>query len=138
MEQLLQGALSVSAMAEGRDTYDRRNRGLWIALAAPGAIWLIVLFVVPFYVMLCVAGGSVNEFFQTRDPGLESAALVERQPDRGLARPVRVRGVSRPARAADRALHRDRNRALAGDRLPGGLLSSRATRAAARRCSSSC
>jgi ABC-type polysaccharide transport system permease subunit len=39
-------------MRRRQDTYDRRNRWLWIALAIPGAIWLIVLFVVPFYAML--------------------------------------------------------------------------------------
>ena len=50
------------------DTYDRRNRWLWIGLAAPGAIWLLVLFVVPFYAMLAVAGGSVSSFFQTSVP----------------------------------------------------------------------
>ena len=50
------------------ETSDRRNRWLWIALAAPGAIWLIILFVVPFYVMLAVAGGGVNEFYQTVVP----------------------------------------------------------------------
>jgi ABC-type spermidine/putrescine transport system permease subunit I len=41
---------------------------LWVGLAAPGAVWLIVLFVVPFYVMLAVAGGGINEFFQTVVP----------------------------------------------------------------------
>jgi spermidine/putrescine transport system permease protein len=51
-----------------QDTYDRRNRWLWIALAVPGAIWLLVLFIAPFYVMLSVAGGGVNEFFQTVVP----------------------------------------------------------------------
>jgi spermidine/putrescine transport system permease protein len=50
------------------DTYDRRNRWLWIGLAAPGAIWLLVLFVVPFYAMLAVAGGTENSFFQTVVP----------------------------------------------------------------------
>jgi ABC-type spermidine/putrescine transport system permease subunit I len=50
------------------DTYDRRNRWLWIGLAAPGAVWLLVLFVVPFYVMVAVAGGTVNPFFQTAVP----------------------------------------------------------------------
>jgi spermidine/putrescine transport system permease protein len=55
-------------MAGRQGTYDRRNRWLWIGLAAPGAIWLIVLFVVPFYVMLSVAGGGVNAFFQTAVP----------------------------------------------------------------------
>ena len=46
-------------MARSLDTYDRRNRGLWIGLAAPGAIWLLVLFVAPFYVMPLV---SMAEF----------------------------------------------------------------------------
>jgi spermidine/putrescine transport system permease protein len=39
-----------------------------MGLVAPGAIWLIVLFVVPFYVMVAVAGGGINEFFQTVVP----------------------------------------------------------------------
>jgi spermidine/putrescine transport system permease protein len=55
-------------MGRSRDTYIRRNRWLWIGLAAPGAIWLLVLFVAPFYVMLSVAGGGVNSFFQTVIP----------------------------------------------------------------------
>jgi spermidine/putrescine transport system permease protein len=55
-------------MAAQRATQHRRTRWLWIGLAAPGAIWLIILFVVPFYVMLCVAGGGVNTFFQTAIP----------------------------------------------------------------------
>jgi ABC-type spermidine/putrescine transport system permease subunit I len=55
-------------VGRAQDTYDRRNRLLWIGLAAPGAIWLLVLFVVPFYAMLAVAGGTVNSFFQTSVP----------------------------------------------------------------------
>ena len=55
-------------MTGREDSDNRRNRWLWIGLAAPGAIWLIVLFVVPFYVMLAVAGGGINEFFQTVVP----------------------------------------------------------------------
>ena len=55
-------------MASFNDTYDRRSRGLWIGLAIPGVVWLLVLFVVPFYVMLAVAGGGINEFFQTVVP----------------------------------------------------------------------
>jgi len=58
----------MSALADRRGSRNRRSRALWIALAAPGAIWLIIFFVVPFYVMLCVAGGNVNEFFQTAVP----------------------------------------------------------------------
>jgi spermidine/putrescine transport system permease protein len=55
-------------VGRSRDTYDRRSRWLWMGLAAPGAIWLLVLFVAPFYVMLAVAGGGVNPFFQTVIP----------------------------------------------------------------------
>ena len=55
-------------MGRSPDTYDRRNRWLWMGLAAPGAIWLLVLFVAPFYVMLAVAAGGVNSFFQTAIP----------------------------------------------------------------------
>jgi ABC-type spermidine/putrescine transport system permease subunit I len=55
-------------MGRRQDTHDRRSRWLWIGLAAPGAIWLLVLFVAPFYVMLSVAGGSTNSFFQTVIP----------------------------------------------------------------------
>jgi spermidine/putrescine transport system permease protein len=55
-------------MTNSAKRQSRRGRGLWIGLAAPGAVWLIVLFVVPFYVMLAVAGGGVNEFFQTVVP----------------------------------------------------------------------
>ncbi|MHB1834398.1 MAG: ABC transporter permease [Solirubrobacteraceae bacterium] len=47
---------------------DRRGRWLWMALAAPGAIWLLLLFVLPFYAMLSVAGGGINPFFQTSTP----------------------------------------------------------------------
>ena len=57
----------MSATGRRQDS-DRRKRWLWIGLAAPGAIWLLVLFVAPFYVMLSVAGGGINEFFQTVVP----------------------------------------------------------------------
>jgi ABC-type spermidine/putrescine transport system permease subunit I len=55
-------------MAREQDTHGRRYRWLWVGLAAPGAIWLLVLFVVPFYAMLAVAAGGVNAFFQTAVP----------------------------------------------------------------------
>jgi len=43
-------------------------RFIWMALAAPGAVWLALLFVVPFYVMLAVAAGQINSLFQTVTP----------------------------------------------------------------------
>jgi spermidine/putrescine transport system permease protein len=48
--------------------YNPNGRWLWVGLITPGAVWLIVLFVVPFYVMVAVAGGGINEFFQTVVP----------------------------------------------------------------------
>jgi ABC-type spermidine/putrescine transport system permease subunit I len=50
-----------------KTTY-RGSRWLYVGLALPGAIWLIVLFIVPFYAMLAVAGGQINAFFQTAVP----------------------------------------------------------------------
>jgi spermidine/putrescine transport system permease protein len=35
----------------------------WAAVAAPGMIWLAVLFIVPFYVIFAIAGGYVNQVF---------------------------------------------------------------------------
>ena len=39
------------------------RRLFWMALAAPGIIWLAVLFLVPFYTILAIAGGYVNPVF---------------------------------------------------------------------------
>ncbi|HZE17647.1 MAG TPA: ABC transporter permease [Mycobacterium sp.] len=55
-------------MRGSSQTAHRRGRLLWIGLATPGAIWLLVLFVLPFYAMLSVAGGGINPFFQTSVP----------------------------------------------------------------------
>src|SRR5579864_2173805 len=39
------------------------HRLFWAAVAAPGIIWLAVLFIVPFYVIFAIAGGFVNQIF---------------------------------------------------------------------------
>jgi len=39
------------------------HRLFWAGLAAPGIAWLVVLFIVPFYVILAIAGGYVNQVF---------------------------------------------------------------------------
>jgi ABC-type spermidine/putrescine transport system permease subunit I len=41
------------------------HRWFWAVLAAPGILWLALLFVVPFYVVLAIAGGRLNELFGT-------------------------------------------------------------------------
>ena len=39
------------------------HRLFWVVLAAPGIIWLTLLFIVPFYAMLAIAAGYVNQVF---------------------------------------------------------------------------
>jgi ABC-type spermidine/putrescine transport system permease subunit I len=43
-------------------------RWYWPAFTAPGLIWLIVLFVLPFYVVISVAFGTVDPFFRAPLP----------------------------------------------------------------------
>jgi ABC-type spermidine/putrescine transport system permease subunit I len=40
----------------------------WIALAAPGIIWLVLLFIVPFYAVLAIAEGQLDRLFETPVP----------------------------------------------------------------------
>ena len=39
-----------------------QHRLFWAALAAPGIIWLTLLFIVPFYAILAIAGGQLDIF----------------------------------------------------------------------------
>ena len=41
-----------------------KKNAFWIALAAPGVIWLAVLFVVPFYAVLSIAMGKLNQLYE--------------------------------------------------------------------------
>ncbi len=50
-------------MPEPAASHDRVTRRLWPALALPGTVWLIALFVVPFYAVIAVAfSGNINIF----------------------------------------------------------------------------
>jgi ABC-type spermidine/putrescine transport system permease subunit I len=51
-----------------RSSAPARQNLVWAALALPGALWLLLLFVVPFYAMVAVAFGRVNPLFQTAVP----------------------------------------------------------------------
>jgi ABC-type spermidine/putrescine transport system permease subunit I len=42
------------------------NKWFWVLLAAPGMIWLVVLFVIPFYAMLAIGEGKLDR--QTESP----------------------------------------------------------------------
>src|SRR5690349_6154555 len=41
------------------------HRLFWACLALPGIIWLTLLFIVPFYTVLAIAGGKLNQLFGT-------------------------------------------------------------------------
>jgi len=43
----------------------QKKNAFWIALAAPGIIWLVVLFIVPFYAVLAIAMGKLNELYES-------------------------------------------------------------------------
>jgi len=50
-------------VAESRADHDHATRRLWPALALPGTVWLIALFLVPFYAVMAVAfSGNINIF----------------------------------------------------------------------------
>jgi ABC-type spermidine/putrescine transport system permease subunit I len=38
----------------------QQSKAFWIALAAPGILWLVLLFIVPFYAVLGIAEGQLN------------------------------------------------------------------------------
>jgi len=45
-----------------------QNRWVWVGFAMPGIIWLTLLFLVPFYTVLAIAGGQLNAIFQSPEP----------------------------------------------------------------------
>jgi ABC-type spermidine/putrescine transport system permease subunit I len=51
--------------AKTRETSKIRKNGFWVALAAPGMIWLVVLFIVPFYAVLAIAMGQLDQLFES-------------------------------------------------------------------------
>lgn len=46
----------------------RTRTGLWAAMAMPGTVWLVLLFVVPVYAILAVAFGSIDPILRTTAP----------------------------------------------------------------------
>ena len=44
------------------------RRWLWPSFAAPGVLWLILLFLTPFYAILAVAMGKLDPIFNTAEP----------------------------------------------------------------------
>ena len=56
--------MTASGLRARRDQPRQQHRLFWIALAAPGILWLVLLFVVPFYAVLAIAGGKLNLIFE--------------------------------------------------------------------------
>lgn len=54
--------------AGSRPVGARRGDAFWAGLALPGVAWLCLFFLLPFYVILCVAFGSVHPIFLTPQP----------------------------------------------------------------------
>ncbi len=50
-------------MPEPKAGYDRATRRLWPLLAAPGVLWLIAFFLVPFYAVMAVAFSGTIDIF---------------------------------------------------------------------------
>jgi ABC-type spermidine/putrescine transport system permease subunit I len=46
----------------------RRGRLFWASLSLPGILWLLLLFLVPLYVVLCLAFGTIDPVFQSPVP----------------------------------------------------------------------
>ena len=57
--------------ADHRPPASRTARRLWPALAAPGVLWLVALFLVPFYGVLAVAFGRCRPDLRQRRAGVE-------------------------------------------------------------------
>jgi spermidine/putrescine transport system permease protein len=47
------------------DDSGRQGRRFWILLAAPGILWLAILFIVPFYAVLAIGEGKLNKLFES-------------------------------------------------------------------------
>jgi ABC-type spermidine/putrescine transport system permease subunit I len=61
-------ATSVETAPRKAAPQDRRPAGgkaFWVFLALPGMIWLVLLFIVPFYAMLAIAMGQLDRLFES-------------------------------------------------------------------------
>ncbi len=57
--------MAVRALSTSSSRKREPHRLFWACLALPGIIWLTLLFIVPFYTVLAIAGGKLNQLFGT-------------------------------------------------------------------------
>ena len=124
----LQGRLDVDAMT---------RRFLWPSFALPGAVWLVLLFLVPTYAVLAVAFGTVDPIFSNPVPvwnPLHWQFDTMRDVMRAVAaRPAVLDGVRAHVRLRRRSRSPAASRSATRSRT-----TSRGTRAARRSCCSCC
>ena len=65
-EQLENRPSSAPARTGRRPRQTQQSRWFWFLLASPGMVWLLVLFVIPFYAMLAIGEGKLDR--QTESP----------------------------------------------------------------------
>jgi len=58
----------IAAPSQKASPRRERASGIWAALAAPGIVWLLLCFVFPLYVVLCIVFGQVDPMFRTPMP----------------------------------------------------------------------
>src|SRR6476646_8946140 len=58
----------IAAPSQTASPRRERASGIWAALAAPGIVWLLLCFVFPLYVVLCIVFGQVDPIFRTPIP----------------------------------------------------------------------
>src|SRR5215471_16685664 len=56
------GSALLGRMSGRQGRQKEPHRLFWAVLAAPGIIWLAVLFIVPFYTIFAIAGGTLDVF----------------------------------------------------------------------------
>ncbi len=57
--------MAVRALTPKGGRQRQQHRLFWACLAAPGIIWLTLLFIVPFYAVLAIAAGRLNQLYGT-------------------------------------------------------------------------
>src|SRR6201992_749065 len=60
-----QPAPQQAATPPGRAAGRGRRNLFWVGLAAPGMLWLALLFIIPFYAVLAIAMGQLNRLYET-------------------------------------------------------------------------
>ena len=99
-----------------------RPRWFWPAFAAPGMVWLVVLFLLPFYVVLSIAFGAVDPLFRTPVPVWNPVQWNPFQFQLLYDRIFGARRLPRPGVRADLPVRGRGQRALPAAGLPGRLL----------------